>query len=516
MGARDKLGRMPIIAVAIIAMVSGWHCQRDSQEDKSRPAPRRLRPAAVAGAWYPADAAQLRRELDGYFAAAGNPAVDEKLRALIVPHAGYRFSGRGAAAGYARVRGRSFARVVVIAPSHRGGFTGLSIADVTHYQTPLGDIALDLAAVAELRKDALVHASPTAHDGEHSIEMQLPMLQQALAPGWKLVPVLVSDLDRAGYAAAAELLRSLADDQTLIVASGDFTHYGEGFDYRPFPADGEVATRLRELDLGAVAHLVGHDPGGFADYRLATGITACAFAPASILANLAGDSSAVEVVSYYTSADVTGDRRSSVSYVTVTVSDARALAYAELRRGQLELLHELACRALAVEVGGEPGPVLTPKLARRVAAEPRLGHKRGAFVTLEKQAQLRGCIGHIEAAMPLYRAVIDNAVSAAVRDRRFAPVTAAELAGLEVEVSVLSPLRAIASADEFEVGSHGIILAKSGRRAVYLPEVAPEQGWDRAETLSHLARKAGLSADAWQRGASFKVFTSQKYGAPYR
>ena len=146
---------------------------------------------------------------------------------------------------------------------------------------------------------------------------------------------------------------------------------------------------------------------------------------------------------------------------------------------------------------------------------PRSRVPSGAFVTLKKHGDLRGCIGHIEPVEALYRAVVDNAVSAALRDHRFQPVTEAELSGLEVEVSVLSPLSPIASCQDFVVGEQGIVLSRGNRRAVYLPEVATEQGWSREETLAHLSRKAGLPADAWREGASFRVFTSQKYSAPY-
>ena len=146
------------------------------------------------------------------------------------------------------------------------------------------------------------------------------------------------------------------------------------------------------------------------------------------------------------------------------------------------------------------------------------GHLRapsGAFVTLKRGGDLRGCIGTIEPREPLYQAVLDNGDNAARRDPRFSPVTPPELQDLVIEVSVLSPPRPIDSWEEFKVGEQGIILSKSGRRAVFLPEVATEQGWTREETLSYLARKAGLPADAWRSGASFSVFTTTIYEAPY-
>jgi AmmeMemoRadiSam system protein A len=129
-----------------------------------------------------------------------------------------------------------------------------------------------------------------------------------------------------------------------------------------------------------------------------------------------------------------------------------------------------------------------------------------AFVSLHRDGNLRGCIGNLEAVEPLYRNVIHNARNAAFQDPRFMPLTAAELAGLNIEISVLTPPRPIHSVDEFQIGTHGIILTKGQRRAVFLPQVAPEQGWDRETTLTHLSLKAGMGPDDWRRGAKYYVF----------
>jgi AmmeMemoRadiSam system protein A len=133
------------------------------------------------------------------------------------------------------------------------------------------------------------------------------------------------------------------------------------------------------------------------------------------------------------------------------------------------------------------------------------------FVTLHRQGRLRGCIGYIEGIKPLAEAVVDNGRSAAVGDPRFAPVTAGELDQLEIEVSALTPLRPVSGPEDIEIGRHGIVLAKGGRRAVFLPQVAPEQGWDLTTTLGHLALKAGLGPDGWQEGARFEVFEAEVF-----
>jgi AmmeMemoRadiSam system protein A len=139
---------------------------------------------------------------------------------------------------------------------------------------------------------------------------------------------------------------------------------------------------------------------------------------------------------------------------------------------------------------------------------PKLHEKTATFVTLKIQGDLRGCIGSLAPVQPLYESIHENAINAALRDPRFSQVRPAELPKLEVHLSILSPVRDIESPEEFRVGEHGIIFEKGPFRSVFLPEVAPEQGWTREDTLRALCRKAGAPQDAWKTGARFKVFSS--------
>jgi MEMO1 family protein len=485
-----------------------------------------VRPSALAGAWYPADPAELTQLVDGLLDGAdgaGTALAPGELRALIVPHAGYVYSGPTAGQGYALLTGRSFRRVLVLAPSHHGAFPGLSIAAVDAYRTPLGDCPLDREVIGSLRASSLVGNEPEADAPEHAIEIQLPFLQRALAPGWRLVPVLVGQLSDADLGRAAELLRPLADAATLVVVSSDFTHYGPRFDYRPFPLDAETPARLAALDGGAIDRILAKDGAGFSAYQRKTGDTICGYQPIGILLRMLGPQARVTRIAYTTSGALTGDYANSVSYAVLAVTDPQTLATdtptppaaAAPTDEQLKQLHRLANLAVADAVL----PASDARTAARdavVAALPEsLRARAGAFVTLKRHGDLRGCIGTIEPIMPLYEAVLDNGDHAARRDPRFLPVRPAELADLEVEVSVLSPQRPIASWEAFRIGEEGIILSKNGQRAVFLPEVATEQGWTREETLTYLSRKAGLPPDAWRSGADFAVFTTTKYTAPY-
>ncbi|MBF0626577.1 MAG: AmmeMemoRadiSam system protein B [Magnetococcales bacterium] len=504
------------VALAGLPGILGGEPVNEARIDGKAPtlsAPR-VRPAAVAGSWYPGSRKDLEHLLDELLAAAPDVTVQGPgpIRAVIAPHAGYRFSGPVAAAAFKPLRGQTFQRVMVLAPAHREPVRGLAVPRTTHFETPLGRIPLDQSALAWLRGHPLVSESDLPHRQEHAIELELPLLQRVLTPGWALVPILVGSLDRAGVAAAAHLLHPLADATTLVVISSDFTHYGLNYNYFPFQNDADTAQRLQDLDQGAVAHLIARDAAGLLDYRHRTGITACGLLPMAILLDMLPPGATPTLARYDTSGRILGDYENSVSYLGMvfTAPDALAAASARLGPEQMGFLLRLARETVQRAVSGRKDSIDLATLAAGRPVPAGLEQPAGAFVTLRKDGQLRGCIGTIGPVTPLLQAVTDNAVNAALRDPRFAPVTAKELDRLTLDVSVLSPMRPITSLDDYDVAHHGIVLSKNGRRAVFLPEVATEQGWDKATTLTHLARKAGLPGDAWQAAdARFEVFTSQ-------
>jgi len=472
-----------------------------------------VRPAAVAGQWYPQEAQVLNQLIEEFLQKVSSPTLP-KVRALLVPHAGYPFSGQVAAYAYRLVAGQAFQRVMVVAPTHYGHFYGLAVSEASYFETPLGKIALDKQAITQLRKNSLVVVDETAQGPEYSIESQLPFLQKVLQKGWRLLPILVADLTEEDSAKAAKLLKSWADDQTLIVISGDFTHYGPRYHYVPFPPDNSVATRLWELDQGIYEKIAAHDLAGLLAYREKTGITACVLDPLMIVLHWLSDRTQVTLLKYETSGKLTGDYVNSVSYLALAITSEQALSRPEgpLRESEMQFLHKLARLALAASVGKKAKAEENLRtLTAKVSDE--LKRPLAVFVTLKEHGELRGCIGTLVPQEALYRAVIDNAVRAALYDRRFYPVRVEELDDLEVEISVLSEPQAIASYREFELGKHGIILEKDEHQAVFLPEVPIEQKWTREQTLAHLAQKAGLASDAWQE-AKFQVFTTQTYTTP--
>ena len=288
-----------------------------------------VRHPVKAGSWYPGTGDELLRRIKKLSAETEDTLLDPrhgKLRALIVPHAGYDYSGSTAAAGYKLINGKKYKRVVIIGAAHYGDVPSLSILDVHAYTTPLGMVELDRKAVDYLGRSPLVIRHPTAHAQEHSIEMQLPFLQVMLQPGWKLVPILVGDMYRNQYRQSANIIKPLLDDDTLLVVSGDFTHYGPGYDFVPFPLDENTARRIALLDKQIIEHIKNVDPDGLAVYRYEKDLNDCVYPAAMILLNLLPGDTKINTVRYMTSGAVTGNYRNSVSYVALSFQRKSRLA----------------------------------------------------------------------------------------------------------------------------------------------------------------------------------------------
>jgi len=284
----------------------------------------RVQPSHLAGTWYPGDAGQLREDIDTWLQAAAPSSRGERLGAVVVPHAGYRYSGRAAAAAYARVIHTTYTRALIIAPSHHATFRGMAVLDVDAFRTPLGEVAVDRAAVAALVRTPLCVDAPAAYRDEHSLEIQLPFLQRVL-PGVGIVPVLVGALDADEYAVAATALAGVADHGSLVVVSSDFVHYGRRFGYLPFDATAPapVAAALRALDMGAIGRVCAGDAAGFLAYVESTGATICGRVPIAVFLTLHRQRSRGVLLRYYTSLDVTGDYEHSVSYASIGFPEAR-------------------------------------------------------------------------------------------------------------------------------------------------------------------------------------------------
>ncbi len=461
----------------------------------------------LAGTWYSADAKKLRAELDGYLANVKQDRL-ENVMAVLLPHAGYRFSGQVAAYGVEPLKDRSFKRVVVLGPSHQVAMSSVvSIPDVTHLKTPLGSQELDREFISKLWKHPEFQSRMQVHADEHSVQIEIPLLQRVLGD-FKLVPIVVGQLDARSTQNIADVLLQHIDSDTLIVVSSDFTHYGQNFGYVPFKDN--IQENLRTLDLGAFKTIEQKDLPGFMDYVDSTGATICGRGPIGILLAMLPDNAQVHLLNYDTSGNLTGNWSHCVSYISAAftgswqkealdsataeelLSDTDKANLLKLARGTIESYMDHSKNPKPSDIGVE----ITPGMKTVM----------GTFVTLHQNGQLRGCIGEIFPSRNLYKAVMDRAVDSAVNDPRFHPVKKDEVAGLHIEISALSPPHPVDSWRDIVIGKHGMTLSKNGRSAVFLPQVAPEQGWEIEETLTHLATKAGLAPNDWREGCQFEVF----------
>lgn len=486
-----------------------------------------VRRAGVAGTWYPAEAQQLRKEIDEALRAATPPEIQGRLIALIVPHAGYRYSGSTAAFAYHLVRGTRFERVVILGPSHYTGFRGFAIAEADAWETPIGRVRVDAASVAALRKDPLSADPDNVHSQEHSLEAQIPFLQVALGD-FRIVPILIGQNSEDDLERIADSIKPLLDEKTLLVASSDFTHYGARFGYTPFRTD--VQSRIRDLDMGGIERITSDDVEGFVLHIETTRDTVCGADPITILLNAVARGLRGTLLHYDTSGSMTGDWSTTVSYAAIAVAASGAGPQAltppinEIETGTETLGSHECQQLLGLARATLKSHLLADSTLSRYLSTFRptglLLRKRGVFVTISRTdpvevrryGRLRGCIGDIIGSETLYRGVIHNAINAASHDPRFAGVDASELDRVELEISVLAKPEPVKTALQVVPGKHGVVLEKAGRRAVFLPQVATEQGWEREELLDNLCRKAGLAAGCWREGAQLSVFTAQVFG----
>ena len=467
------------------------------------------RPASVAGRFYPSSPDTLQAEVDGFLAEAGvEPAAG--VRAVIAPHAGYVFSGAMAAKAFARIQpGASYSRVFLLGPSHRAAFDGASVElGYGALATPLGRVPVDTALCRSLTEaDSVFAYVPEAHDGEHCLEVQLPFLQTRLDSVPPVVPVIIGTQDLAKLRRVTEALRPYFTADNLFVVSSDFSHYPAYAD--AVSVDSATGRAISTGSLHAFLQTIAANAS-----RRVRGLatSACGQAPIAVLLMLTEGQPGlrVEHLGYCNSGDSPhGSRGEVVGYhaFAVTGADATASGAFSLTAAEKATLLAIARRTIADSLGLRHTPA-----AGEAPLTPALRAACGAFVTLNEHGRLRGCIGSLTARRPLHLTVEAMAAAAAFEDPRFRPVTAAEFDDIDIEISVLSPLRRISSAAEFEPGRHGILIVRGAASGTFLPQVARETGWTREELLGHCARdKAGIGWNGW-RDAELYVYEAEVFG----
>ncbi|TXH61472.1 MAG: AmmeMemoRadiSam system protein B [Burkholderiaceae bacterium] len=443
-----------------------------------------VRPAAVAGLFYPGDAATLRAQIAGLLGAAGTPARDAAPKILLAPHAGYVYSGAVAAEAYATLGAAArerIRRVVLLGPSHRVALRGLAAPTVEAFETPLGRIAIDRAALDSLADLPQVVARDDAHASEHALEVQLPFLQTVLAD-FRLVPLVVG---HATPEEVAEVITRLwGGEETLIVISSDLSHY------LPY-------ARAQAADRATIDAVLRLDPA--LDHEQACGATPLAGALLAARAH----GLAPRLLALCNSGDTAGDRARVVGYAAVAFERNDPLAD-PLGEALLARARNAIADALGQPTGPEPG--------HAALAEPG-----ATFVTLRRDGELRGCVGTLAPQRALEHDVRLHALAAAFHDHRFTPLAAWEFQTLAIEVSLIGPSEPIAAASEdealnaIEPGVDGVTLEYRGRHATFLPQV-----WEQlpapADFLAALKRKAGLPEDFWAEALRLSRYRVRKFG----
>ena len=464
-----------------------------------------VRPATQANRFYTGDAGELSQEVDSLLALHRGETEYRDVAALIVPHAGYYFSGNVAAAAYMAIpRDKQYKRIFLLGPSHHEWLDGASVnTEADYYATPLGQVKVDReTALALTAADSVFRYEPKAHDREHCLEVQLPFLQRKFGDCKSpqtdckspqtdsvppIVPIIISTNDFQKLKRIAEVLKPYLTEENLFIVSSDFSHYPKYEDARKVDArtgkaveSGDVEQFIAALEENARSGVPG----------LAT--SACGELAIATLLMMIDSTYEVKHLMYQNSGDAEqSDHSRVVGYHAFAIVRKTSQEFS-LSDEEKRMLKEIALTSIKDSLNGRP-------ITEHPSLTNTLKQKCGAFVSLHKHGRLRGCIGHFGEDVPLHETVAEMARAAAFDDPRFMPVTADELSDIDIEISALTPMRHIQSLDEFELHRHGIYIRRGYRSGTYLPQVADEVNWTKEEFVSHCAQdKAGIGWDGWK------------------
>jgi AmmeMemoRadiSam system protein B/AmmeMemoRadiSam system protein A len=423
-----------------------------------------IRNPVVAGQFYPASASQLRAMIEEFIDAQ---VKKEEAIGLLVPHAGYQYSGSVAGATISRIKFKD--TFIIIGPSHTGMGKPFSIMTEGVWKTPLGEVAIDSELAQQIvAVSRYLQEDDRAHQQEHAVEVQIPFLQY-FKSDIRIVPIILTyapasvykEIGREIAGAIKELKR-----EAVIIASGDMTHYESQ----------EVAEKK---DSQAIEAMVNLDEDELTRRYKGLDISMCAHGPAVCLISAAKElgASRGELVKYQTSGDTTGDYAAVVGYAGIIFKAARMHPLVALAKETVETY---------VREGKTPSPPANPT--------PEMKEKAGTFVSIHKHGALRGCIGTFE---PQYgnvaEEIITNAVSSATRDPRFLPIAPEELKDLDYSVDVLTSPELIDDESQLDPRRYGVIVEAGWRRGLLLPDL---EGVDTVEYQIDVCRqKGGISPD---------------------
>lgn len=464
----------------------------------------------VSGQFYDANSSRLSSQIDRFFNLADVNQVKQHVDILIAPHAGYVYSGAVAAHSFKAVSANKYNAIVILAPSHYFGFSGISVWTKGGFKTPLGIVEVDQEFAQGLTKNETeIYDKPEVFEKEHSLEVEIPFIQRTF-PGVKIVPVIMGQPSFKLLEKFSEKLNSLIGQRggVLIVVSTDLSHYHD---------DGTA----RRMDGQAIEAVKGLQAEKIFEQCATREMEMCGCIPvtAAVLLAKQKELDTVDVLRYANSGDVTADKSRVVGYTSIIMYkksfEERAPAINNKNEKQNSTLGlEQKKRLLEIAVDTINEFVKSGKVPKLNEVDPRLQNEEGAFVTIHNHGRLRGCIGNIIGQGPLYKTIQKLAILSSSKDTRFDPVKESELKDLDIEVSVLTKPRIIKNVDEIILGIHGVIVSKGpSHSGVFLPQVATETGWSKEEFLSQLcSQKAGLPADCWKNPKTqIEIFTAEVF-----
>jgi MEMO1 family protein len=480
------------LAAIFMMVVHGCRSQDNRGQGKSTD-----RPPAVAGQFYPADPAALRAAVEKAFSQA-SPRSIQNVVAIICPHAGYDFSSVVAATGFNQADpDKEYDNIFVIGSSHHVSFMGASIYTLGDYTTPLGTVKVNTALGKKLMKESNVFTyNPEADAPEHSIEVQLPFLQIHQKKSFQIVPILLGTQSTQSCKKIAQALKPYLNSRNLFVISTDFSHYPKYAD--ALTVDIRTCNAIVTNSPDSLqAALDKNDQSNIKE--LVTSL--CGWTSVISLLDMTSAVPGITVtpLMYKNSGDVPPyDRSRVVGYWSLAFSLSDTPPPPEtgfnFSTKEKSILLGIARKTIDQYIRTQKKPPVDT-----TGFTPNLRMKSGAFVTLNENGELRGCIGRFTSDDPLYMVIQEMAIAASTQDTRFSPVTAGEINKLGIEISVLSPMKKITSIDQIELGKDGIVVKKGHASGTFLPQVATETGWSKEEFLGHCARdKAGIGWDGWK------------------
>lgn len=464
----------------------------------------------LAGSWYPREQATLQQAVENATTIAKeNYKANVKsgtVRAIISPHAGIRYSGAVAASVYA-LTPNNIKKVIILAPDHSGKTKGVAFPSFDSFSFPTGSLPVDTSIVNQLKNVRNFHQEDNIFSTEHSLEMQLPFIDYFLK-NVLIVPLIVGAISCTEAHDIAKTLAKFIDNQTLVAVTSDFIHYGARFSFTPVSIHQQIF--IRHMDSRLIQLIEQGDCESFAKYVNETGATICGSNPIKILLQLLTQKAFGNVEPRLIAYDRSGktDLEDSVSYVGMLFTSQKLDSLPvqdQLTQQEKKNLYTQATDVFSYMFDPEMDLRLSYPILSFGATRPR-----GVFTTLYTQDdKLRGCIGSIQSNDPTYLNIVESTKNAAFHDSRFSPVTKEEAPSLKLKLSILSPLRPTNSYKNIKIGTHGIVLKKDGKSAVFLPEVPIDFNWNLEQTLTQLAEKAGLDSNAWQDpDTQFEIFES--------